>query len=60
MNFTSKEEVLAWIQSIEENASKDYCMCGSPVEHSAWLAGHTPVSEYDYYMYEAQEELAKW
>jgi len=26
---------------------KLHCMCGSPIDHSAW-EGHTPVSVYDY------------
>lgn len=33
----------------ERNQLRDklHCMCGSPIDHSAW-EGHTPVSVYDY------------
>jgi len=35
-------------------------MCGSPVDHSAWSYGHTPVSMYDYYMGQAQQALKEF
>lgn len=34
-------------QERDQLLDKLHCMCGSPIDHSAW-EGHTPVSVYDY------------
>ena len=46
----TEEEFERRKKEIEDNASPDYCMCGDVITHSAWLAGHQPVSELDYYL----------
>jgi len=53
----NRQEILDWIQDIEDSAERDYCMCGDHIDHSPWNHGHTPVSQYDYYMFCAEEEL---
>lgn len=55
----TRQEILNWITEVELHAEKDYCMCGSPMNHSPW-EGHQPVSMYDYYLYQAQEELKEF
>lgn len=42
-------EALRTLLERERDQLRDklHCMCGSPIDHSAW-EGHTPVSVYDY------------
>jgi len=56
----TRQELLDRIVECEEHADPGYCMCGSPVDHSAWSYGHTPVSMYDYYMGQAQQALKEF
>lgn len=37
----------ALVRERNQLLDKLHCMCGSPIDHSAW-EGHTPVSVYDY------------
>ena len=43
-------------KDILDNASPDYCMCGDVVTHSAWSAGHQPVAELDYCLWELEDD----
>jgi hypothetical protein len=45
-------------REVEQLQAKLHCMCGSPIDHSAW-EGHTPVSMYDYALERAEEEARK-
>jgi len=58
--MTTRQELLNWIKTCEENASPDYCMCGDLVDHDAWNAGHVPVSEYSHYVGKALEALKEY
>src|SRR5690606_28499583 len=42
-----KERVAELERERDQLLDKLHCMCGSPIDHSAW-EGHTPVSVYDY------------
>ena len=42
-----KERVAELERERNQLLDKLHCMCGSPIDHSAW-EGHTPVSVYDY------------
>lgn len=52
-------QIRARIAEVEEHAPADCCMCGSPMDHSAWDAGHTPVSMRDYHTTQLRQELIK-
>lgn len=56
----TRQEILDWIAECELHKEDDCCMCGSPLDHSAWNEGHTPVSMYWYYMDKAQQELKEF
>jgi hypothetical protein len=56
----TRQELLDDIKDCKENADPGCCMCGSPVDHSAWAYGHTPVSMYDYYVSKAEEALKEY
>lgn len=56
----NRQEILDWIQDIEDNVERDYCMCGDHVDHSPWTHGHSPVSQYVYYMSCAEDELRNY
>ena len=47
----------AWLNGGSEQRAKDYCMCGSPIEHSAF-EGHSPVSEYEYALSKILEQIS--
>lgn len=53
----SRQDILDWIQDIEDSVERDYCMCGDHIYHSPWTHGHVPVSQYVYYMSCAEKEL---
>lgn len=44
-------------EEFQDRIAKEHCMCGLPIDHSAW-EGHTPVSMYDYYRQQDQEREA--
>lgn len=58
----TREELVAMIvsqqQEINQLQAKMHCMCGSPMDHSAW-EGHTPVSMYDHALDSANEEIER-
>lgn len=45
-------------REIEQLQAKLHCMCGSPIDHSAW-EGHAAVSMYDYALDRAEAESAR-
>jgi len=60
VKMRSRQEILDWIAEVELHKYDNVCMCGDYMDHPAWEAGHSPVSMYAYYLYQAQEELKEF
>ena len=55
-----RQEILDWIAEVELHKEDNVCMCVDYMDHSAWHAGHSPVSMYEYYLDKAHKELKEF
>lgn len=52
-------KIEAQIAVVEAECPDDTCMCGGPMDHSAWEDGHSPLSMRDFYSADLRQKLIR-